>query len=58
MRSFAATLLIMAALLPAAAQVDCGAPITGSDATYAADYARNVTVPLIDHNAVGLGPVL
>lgn len=58
MRRFAAALLIMAASLPAAAQVDCGAPITGSDAKYAADYARNVTVPLIDHNAGGLGPVM
>lgn len=54
----AAALLIAASSFPAAAQVDCGAPLTGSDATYAADYARNVTVPLIDHNAGGLGPVL
>ena len=58
MRRIAAALLIAASSFPAAAQVDCGAPLTGSDATYAADYARNVTVPLIDHNAGGLGPVL
>lgn len=58
MKRIAVALLIAGASLPAAAQVDCGAPLTGSDATYAADYARNVTVPLIDHNAGGLGPVL
>ena len=58
MRRIAAALLIAASSFPAAAQVDCGAPLTGSDATYAADYAHNVTVPLIDHNAGGLGPVL
>ena len=58
MRRIAAALLLAALSFPAAAQVDCGAPLTGSDATYAADYARNVTVPLIDHNAGGLGPVL
>ncbi len=58
MRRIAAALIIAASSFPAAAQVDCGAPLTGSDATYAADYARNVTVPLIDHNAGGLGPVL
>jgi len=57
-RRLIAALLIAAVSLPAAAQVDCGAPFTGSDATYAADYARYVTVPLIDHNAGGLGPVL
>ena len=58
MRRIATALLIAATSFPAAAQVDCGSPLTGSDAAYAADYARNVTVPLIDHNAGGLGPVL
>lgn len=42
----------------AQAQVQCGNPGTGSDAKYLEDYARNVTVPLIEHNAGGLGPVL
>ncbi|MBO9772941.1 hypothetical protein XabCFBP2524_20475 [Xanthomonas axonopodis pv. begoniae] len=42
----------------ASAQVQCGKPVTGSDAKYAEDYARNVTRPLIEHNAGGLGPVL
>jgi hypothetical protein len=58
MRRIAAALIAAVLALPAAAQVDCGAPITGSDAKFAADYARNVTVPLIDHNAGGLGPVM
>lgn len=58
MRRIVPALLIAAASFPAAAQVDCGAPLSGSDAAYAASYARNVTVPLIDHNAGGLGPVL
>lgn len=57
MRFFLAMLLyVMGAT--ASAQVQCGKPVTGSDAKYAEDYARNVTRPLIEHNAGGLGPVL
>lgn len=58
MRRAAVALISLLAALPAIAQVNCGAPITESDAKYAADYARSVTVPLIDYNAGGLGPVL
>lgn len=58
MRRIAAALAAALAAFSASAQVDCGAAITGSDAKYAVDYARNVTMPLIDHNAGGLGPVL
>jgi hypothetical protein len=57
MRVFLVLALILSAL-PARAQVQCGAPITGSGAKFAQDYARNVTMPLIEHNAGGLGPVL
>lgn len=58
MRRLAAALIAAVATFPASAQVDCGAPLSGSDAKYAVDYARNLTLPLIQHNAGGLGPVV
>lgn len=58
MRRMAAALVTALAAFSASAQVDCGAPISGSETKYAQDYARNVTIPLIDRNAGGLGPVL
>lgn len=58
MRRIAAALIAAAAVLPASAQVDCGEPLTGQDAKFGIDYARNVTLPLVEHNAGGLGPVL
>ncbi|GKS88679.1 hypothetical protein [Acidovorax sp. SUPP2539] len=50
--------LLYLTVTTAYAQVQCGNPVSGSDAKYAEDYARNVTRPLIEHNAGGLGPIL
>lgn len=59
MKRIAAAALVATFLtLPALAQVDCGAPVTGAAARYAEGYARDLTLPLIEHNAHGLGPVL
>jgi hypothetical protein len=58
MRRMAVALIAAVLALPAAAQVDCGAPVTGKGAKYAEDYARKLTLPLIEHNAAGLGPVV
>lgn len=58
MRRIAAALIAAAVALPAFAQVDCGAPLTGLEGKYALAHARNLTLPLIEHNAGGLGPVL
>lgn len=58
MRRIAAALITAAVALPAFAQVDCGAPLTGLEGKYALAHARDLTLPLIEHNAGGLGPVL
>lgn len=58
MRCIAAALIAAGVALPAFAQVDCGAPLTGLEGKYAVAHARNLTLPLIEHNAGGLGPVL
>ncbi|WP_133499623.1 hypothetical protein [Cognatilysobacter terrigena] len=58
MKRLTVVALLTLALTPAHAQVQCGEPLTGADAKYAEDYARNITKPLIEHNAGGLGPVL
>ena len=58
MRRIAAALIAATVAFPTFAQVDCGAPVTGTAARYAEGYARDLTLSLIAHNAGGLGPVL